>query len=173
MIDKIIAMLRHSNKCNHKHTFDILFTVTDKANGNHDFLLTICDDCKKLISYTDVEAEIKELKNDMMDELRSIHSDDVTAVIKTDKNGQFVICDAKSGEVIQTINFQHGSDKVNGVTNEDLLSAVLLRMQAFQKTNLRCKETDEAMIYIKGALKSIEKRNRDREIRQVKGTMKP
>ena len=109
----------------------------------------------------------------MIDELRYIHSDDVTAVIKTDEDGQFVICDAKSGEVIQTINFQHGSDKVNGVTNEDLLSAVLLRMQAFQKTNLRCKETDEAMIYIKGALKSIEKRNKDREVRQVKGTMKP
>ena len=62
MIDKIIAMLRHSNKCKHKHTFDILFTGTDKDNMNHDFLLTICDDCKKLISYTDIEAEIKELK---------------------------------------------------------------------------------------------------------------
>lgn len=173
MLDKILALFKKSNKCQHENTFDVLFSTTDKDGVNHDFIITICGDCKSIVSYTDINNQLKGLKNDVLDELSRIHSEDVTAIVKTDKDGQFIIYDAKSGEAIQTINFQHGAESINGVTNEDLLSTVLLRMKAFQKTKLRCKETDEAMAYITAALLSIERRNKDREERQVKGTMKP
>lgn len=175
MFDSLIRWIRGTTnkkpkECTHKHTFDVLFTV----ESTRQYLITLCKDCESIVDYTNLNDDIIDQTeiSDTISKLDKIHTSDATAVIKTGDD-KFVVYDIKSGRPLQSIKFQRGNNNINGVTNEDLLSAVLLRMEAFQDTDLRCRETSDAMHHIKYALRSIEKRNKDRDSRNVRGTQKP
>lgn len=73
------------------------------------------------------------------------------------------------------IDFQEGPIKevgVNGVSNEDLLLMVLTRLEAFQNTDYRCQENQEAIYAINEAVSSLRKRTNLRVARGVEGTSK-
>lgn len=71
------------------------------------------------------------------------------------------------------VDFQEGPIKevgVNGVANEDLLLMVLCRLEAFQKSEYRCQENDDAIVAITEAVNALRRRTTYREIREVEGT---
>jgi histone acetyltransferase (RNA polymerase elongator complex component) len=77
------------------------------------------------------------------------------------------------GEVIDVIKFQKGPIKeagVNGVTNEDLLHMVKLRLEGFQNSDFACEENGEALLYVNAALNELNKRTQKRVARGVEGT---
>lgn len=81
----------------------------------------------------------------------------------TDKNDNFIV----------DIDFQYGPVKekgVNGVTNEDLLNIVRLRLEAFQNSEFKCVENNIAIQSIKTALYALEHRTTKRTSRGVEGT---
>jgi len=89
----------------------------------------------------------------------------------------FSIREKKSGRIIKNLTFQHGTvgedGVMNGITEEDILLAVLARLESFQETGCKCKENTTAIKGIKMALNALEKRTKDREKRGVEGTKKP
>lgn len=85
----------------------------------------------------------------------------------------FEVRNVHTGEVLQTIHFQQGpvkEDGVNGVHNEDLLLMVLARLQGFQKSPYACRENACAITKIEEAVMWLRKRTNDRKARNVEGT---
>lgn len=79
------------------------------------------------------------------------------------------------GNEIGQINFQEGPIKecgINGVNNEDLLLMVLTRLEAFQTSQYRCIENQQAIDAINEAIDSLRKRTNKRINRGVEGTSK-
>ncbi len=71
------------------------------------------------------------------------------------------------------VDFQEGPIKecgVNGVANEDLLLMVLTRLEAFQHSEYKCPENQEAINAINEAVDSLRSRTNKREARGVEGT---
>lgn len=74
---------------------------------------------------------------------------------------------------IQTIHFQEGPIKengVNGVANEDLIAMVICRLEHFQKSEFSCRENAVAITKLEEALLWLRKRTMGRVKRGVEGT---
>lgn len=85
----------------------------------------------------------------------------------------FKVVKSDDNEQIADIHFQEGPIKecgVNGVCNEDLLNMVLCRLEHFQKSEFKCDENANAIIYLKSALYELRQRTNKREERGVEGT---
>lgn len=85
----------------------------------------------------------------------------------------FKVTKTENDEELLTIHFQEGPIKecgVNGVCNEDLLNMVLCRLEYFQKSEFKCDENANAIIYLKSALYELRQRTNKREKRGVEGT---
>ena len=77
------------------------------------------------------------------------------------------------GKVLNEIHFQEGPIKevgINGVNNEDLLLMVATRLEAFQNSDYRCDENQEAIDAIYEAVDALRKRTNKRVDRGVEGT---
>lgn len=77
------------------------------------------------------------------------------------------------GNHIASIDFQEGPISevgINGVSNEDLLIIILTRLEAFQMSQYRCIENQEAITAINEALDSLRTRTVKRVERGVEGT---
>jgi hypothetical protein len=75
--------------------------------------------------------------------------------------------------LIQLISFQEGPINeagVNGVTNEDLLTMVVLRLEGFQNSDFACDENESALGFVRLALDALESRTAKRLARGVEGT---
>lgn len=75
--------------------------------------------------------------------------------------------------IIQTVKFQNGPVKengVNGVMNEDLIAIVIDRLQGFQSGPYACRENAIALTKLEEALLWLNKRTADRDRRGVEGT---
>lgn len=71
------------------------------------------------------------------------------------------------------VDFQCGPIKevgVNGVNNEDLLLMVITRLEAFQKSEFKCDENQEAIDALYEAIDSLHRRTNSRIARGVEGT---
>ena len=87
----------------------------------------------------------------------------------------FEVASAETLEVIETVNFQEGPIKengINGVCNEDLILMVLTRLQSFQNSEYAVRENAVAITKLEETLMWLRKRTLDREIRGVEGTNK-
>lgn len=77
------------------------------------------------------------------------------------------------GKLLSRIDFQCGPIKesgVNGVSNEDLINMVLVRLKGFQNSEFKCRENAIAITKLEESLLWLRKRTSDREIRNVEGT---
>lgn len=82
--------------------------------------------------------------------------------------------DGKTTDILQTIQFQKGPVKdngVNGATNEALL-AILINRTNYLNGMFPCAENDAAIFHMKAALEALESRTRDRIQRNVEGQNK-
>ena len=87
----------------------------------------------------------------------------------------FEVANTETLEVIETVNFQEGPIKengINGVCNEDLILMVLTRLQSFQNSEYAGRENAVAITKLEETLMWLRKRTLDREIRGVEGTHK-
>jgi len=87
-------------------------------------------------------------------------------IINEDVDGQFK-------EVVNSISFQNGAIKENGVNgchNEDLIAIIVDRLQGFQSGNFACRENAIAITKLEEALMWLNKRTQDRINRGVEGT---
>ena len=87
----------------------------------------------------------------------------------------YAIVEAKTFEVLATIEFQKGPrkdpDARHGALDEDLLEMVRDRLKAFQSGPYACRENACALTHIEEALMWMNKRKEDRLERGVLGTM--
>ena len=77
------------------------------------------------------------------------------------------------GKVLGEIHFQEGPIKeagINGVNNEDLLLMIVTRLEAFQNSDFRCKENQEAINSLYDAIDSLRSRTNRRESEGKEGT---
>lgn len=77
------------------------------------------------------------------------------------------------GKVLDEIHFQEGPIKevgINGLNNEDLLLMVVTRLEAFQNSDYRCEENQEAIDAIYEAVDALRRRTNKRVDRGVEGT---
>lgn len=77
--------------------------------------------------------------------------------------------------VLDTLQFQHGiisENGVNGVTNEAVLEALLLRMAALQE-KLPCRENALAITNMQQALMWLQRRTRNRVEQGVEDSHEP
>ncbi|HBF7900457.1 hypothetical protein KLL36_18825 [Clostridioides difficile] len=82
-------------------------------------------------------------------------------------------CEGDCIEPIQYLNFQEGAVKecgVNGINNEDVILAVITRLEAFQESKYACRENDKAIEKLEECLMWLRKRTLERETRCVLGT---
>jgi hypothetical protein len=73
------------------------------------------------------------------------------------------------------INFQEGAVKdvgVNGISDEALLAIVRDRLESFQDGPFSCKENEQAMHYVREAMRKLQERTKDRVERGVEGHSK-
>ena len=85
----------------------------------------------------------------------------------------YAVENVHDGTVLTTVKFQKGPIKevgVNGVHNEDLLLMVIDRLESFQNSEFACKENEEALSYLYGAVAALRSRTNDRKERGVLGT---
>ena len=78
--------------------------------------------------------------------------------------------------VVAQVDFQEGPVKENGINgcfNEDLIAMVIMRLEAFQETEFKCRENALAITKLEEALLWLRKRTTDREARGVEGTHTP
>lgn len=59
---------------------------------------------------------------------------------------------------------------MNGVTNEDLLHMVKIRLEFFQLCEYACEENELALYHINKAIEQLNKRTAKRKARGVEGT---
>lgn len=77
--------------------------------------------------------------------------------------------------LLAKINFQCGpiaENGVNGITNENLLNLVKIRLEGFQSSDFKCRENAIALTHIEEALLWLTYRTSKREARGVEGTHK-
>jgi hypothetical protein len=85
----------------------------------------------------------------------------------------FKVIEVKTGDILGEISFQEGPIKevgVNGVRDEDLLTIVLTRLEAFQSSEFKCAENQEAINGIREALESLQNRTLKRYSKNVEVT---
>ena len=85
---------------------------------------------------------------------------------------EFVVL-SEYNDILADIHFQKGPIKEvgrNGISEEDLLLIVALRLQEFQKTDYACKENEKALESIISALEALYERRHRREEHGVEGT---
>lgn len=58
----------------------------------------------------------------------------------------------------------------NGAFVEGVISAVLQRLQHYQVSSFKCAENEFAIAGLEGALRSLEARTKERDLRKVEGT---
>lgn len=76
-------------------------------------------------------------------------------------------------EVKSSMYFQEGPVKevdINGFSNEQVILAVLTRLEAFQNSPYKCKENEDAIFHLNEALEAMYSRTCNREKRNVEGT---
>ena len=69
--------------------------------------------------------------------------------------------------------FQNGPVKeagINGCHQEDLLAIVIDRLKCFQGGDFACEENEQALNYIRGAMRVLNERTKARQERGVEGT---
>lgn len=79
------------------------------------------------------------------------------------------------GKILDEIHFQEGPIKevgVNGLHNEDLLLMVVTRLEAFQNSDFRCDENQEAIDAIYEAVDALRSRTNRRINDGTEGTSK-
>lgn len=76
-----------------------------------------------------------------------------------------------------TISWQNGPlgrgnerREPNGAFVEDVISAVIGRIEFYQSSRFNCASNDEALFHLRKAADSLDARTREREIRDVEGT---
>lgn len=77
------------------------------------------------------------------------------------------------GDVLDEVHFQEGPIKevgINGLNNEDLLLMVVTRLEAFQNSDYRCEENQEAIDAIYEAVDALRRRTNKRVDRGAEGT---
>jgi hypothetical protein len=77
------------------------------------------------------------------------------------------------GEMLTIVNFQEGPIKevgVNGVFMEDLIHMCLVRLEAFNASEYRCRENAMAITKLEETLMWLGKRTQGRTNRGVEGT---
>ncbi|HBF6159283.1 TPA: hypothetical protein KOU50_002088 [Clostridioides difficile] len=82
-------------------------------------------------------------------------------------------CEDDCIEPIQYLSFQEGPIKeqgVNGINNEDVILAVITRLEAFQDSPYACRENEKAIEKLEECLMWLRKRTLDRQMRNVEGT---
>jgi hypothetical protein len=87
----------------------------------------------------------------------------------------FKILSSTEKATLAEINFQCGpiaEQGVNGVTNENLLNIVKIRLEGFQNSDFKCRENAIALTHIEEALLWLAYRTSKREARGVEGTHK-
>ena len=85
----------------------------------------------------------------------------------------FTVLNTATGDEIACVDFQKGPVKengVNGVTNEDLLSMVIARLEGFQASAFASPEGAAALRKIRQGLAILNARTARREARGVEGT---
>jgi len=78
-----------------------------------------------------------------------------------------------------TISWQNGPlgrdenrKEPNGAFVENILDAVIQRIEFYQANKFSCAENEIALIYLRLAAKQLDNRTKDRELRRVEGTHK-
>lgn len=78
-----------------------------------------------------------------------------------------------------TISWQNGPlgrdaerKEPNGAFVEDVLDAVIERIEFYQRSKFACVDNVEALIRLREAAEALDRRTKDREKRQVEGTHK-
>lgn len=87
-------------------------------------------------------------------------------------NHEYVVQAEDTGDTLAEISFQNGpvlENGVNGVTNEDLITIVIDRLQGFQSHEFACKENEQSLLKLEEALMWLRSRTRVREERGVEG----
>ena len=78
-----------------------------------------------------------------------------------------------------TISWQNGSlgkmgtserHEPNGAFVEDVIQAVISRIEHYQKSKFHCQENEDALQHLRSAAMCLDKRTKDREQRLVEGT---
>ena len=85
----------------------------------------------------------------------------------------FAVRAKANGKILADIHFQDGPVKeagVNGVANEDLIVMVMHRLNQFQESDYACKENEDALRHLNGALHALRSRTNKRAQRGVEGT---
>lgn len=91
-------------------------------------------------------------------------------------NHRYLILRASDGLAVADFKFQNGpiaEAGVNGISNEALLAIVIDRLAAFQAGPFPCGENQYALRYLETGLEFLRRRTREREARQVEGTLQP
>ena len=116
--------------------------------------------------------------------MEKIRENEYTKVIVLDEPGEggacheYKVCTAYDNAMeisfnLNTIKFQKGPIKENGVNGcqiEDLLAICIHRLEGFQAGEFPCEDNMMAEMWIKSALRALEKRTADRQKRGVEGT---
>ncbi len=79
----------------------------------------------------------------------------------------------KEGNKLSEIHFQEGPIKevgINGVNNEDLLLMVITRLEAFQNSDYRCEENQQALDSLYDAVDCLRNRTNRRISEHKEGT---
>lgn len=80
---------------------------------------------------------------------------------------------SNEGKILAEIDFQEGPIKeagVNGIQNEDLILMIITRLEAFQNSDYRCDENQEAISSLREALDSLNNRRAKRIANNTEGT---
>ena len=102
------------------------------------------------------------------------------AVYAVDKPGpggashEYVVLKGIS-ETVETVKFQKGPVKesdINGCFMEDLIVMCIDRLESFQSGDFACRENALALTKLEEALHWLDHRTKDRQNREVEGTLK-
>jgi len=109
-----------------------------------------------------------------------LHEDEYTMLLVVDEPHEvygvshvYVIVDNKTGEAIETINFQKGPRKeegLNGITDEDIARILEHRLKGFSDSEYADRYTLNAHSHAKASHQWLTDRKREREMRGVEGT---
>lgn len=86
----------------------------------------------------------------------------------------FHVHNVQTGESIGQVDFQEGPviEGINGVTNEDLLEMVAVRLRGFEQSPFKHVRNANALGYIEQAIHELNQRTKERQVRGVEGTHK-
>ena len=117
-------------------------------------------------SYTNVESKYR------YGEDTEMHCEDKS---KWDYSAphEFSVVNKENGNILSEIKFQRGPIKEvgrNGISDEDLLIMVALRLKHFQETDYACYENATAIEHILKALDSLSARRKRRKSKNIDST---